>query len=509
MVLLTLAVFKAWTTPPFSWWREAVDQAWIALRRCLIPGVISVFAFAYGAPGIEGGVISSVLGAPDRIGVFFSVGAAREFVPWVTGMVVAGVAGTAITADLGARRTREELDALAVMGVDITRFLIAPRVLALMVVMPVANAFGLVFSAFAGILAELTYQGSVAGYLETFQVGFTSIDIAANLIKTIGFGFIIGLVCSFKGCPCQRRARRRRPRGEPGRGGRVHLAVDLQLRVQRDLPGAVPRSDHAAMSVYRKRIREGVQEVGDFADFSRQATTSTVGAWHYVGEVIRQCGFLVTGTTLVIFGMVMIVGGECGLLTVYLLRGIGASSFAGFTTAICGIREMWPYMFAYVFAAKVGCGLVAEVGSMRIAEEIDTLEVMAVNPMRFVIATRLLAVWITVPFMYVLAIVFGTLGSYLVIIVQFEAVSLGQWITLHFQSQTLADNIFSLTKAMSFATTITLVGLYYGYRASGGPVGVGAATARSMVVNLVLIHVIGGALTAVFWGTEGKIPFGG
>lgn len=257
------------------------------------------------------------------------------------------------------------------------------------------------------------------------------------------------------------------------------------------------------------RLADAVREVGDFADFSRRATTATLGVWHYVGELLRQAGLLVLGTTVVIFGMVMVVGGECGLLTVYLLRGIGASTFAGFTTAICGIREMWPYMFAYVFAAKVGCGLVAEVGSMRIAEELDTLNVMAVDPMRFVVATRLLAVWITVPFMYALAIVFGTLGSFLVIIVQFNAISFGQWISLHFQSQTLLDNLFSLTKVMSFATCITLVGLYYGYRATGGPEGVGAATARSMVVNLVLIHVIGGALTAVFWGTQGRIPFGG
>jgi phospholipid/cholesterol/gamma-HCH transport system permease protein len=258
-----------------------------------------------------------------------------------------------------------------------------------------------------------------------------------------------------------------------------------------------------------RRPLGGVREVGDFAGFAGRAASGTLRVGHYIGEVLRQAGLLVVGTTVVIFGMVMVVGGECGLLTVYLLRGIGASTFAGFTTAICGIREMWPYMFAYVFAAKVGCGLVAEVGSMRIADELDTLEVMAIDPMRFVIATRLLAVWITVPFMYSLAIVFGTLGSFLVIIVQFNVVSLGQWISLHFQSQTLLDNVFSLTKAMSFATVITLVGLYYGYRASGGPEGVGAATARSMVVNLVLIHVIGGALTAVFWGTQGRIPFGG
>ena len=199
MVLLTLAVAHRLVTRPCNWWREAIDQGWVMVRRCVIPAALSTFAFAYGAPGIEGGAISSVLGAPDRIGAFFSVGAVREFVPWVTAMVVAGVAGTAITADLGARRTREELDALAVIGVDAVRSLIAPRVLALIVMMPAFNMIGLVFSALAGVLAELTYHGTVAGYSATFKVGFNSIDLLAMLLKTTVFGFIIGIVCAYKG----------------------------------------------------------------------------------------------------------------------------------------------------------------------------------------------------------------------------------------------------------------------------------------------------------------------
>src|SRR4051794_11876376 len=127
LVLLTFAVVRRWLTRPYSWWREAVDQAWIALRRCLMPGVISVFAFAYGAPGIEGGVISSALGATDRVGVFFSVGATREFVPWVTGMVVAGVAGTAITPGPRGRGPRDEVDGPPGVGVGVPRFPLAPR----------------------------------------------------------------------------------------------------------------------------------------------------------------------------------------------------------------------------------------------------------------------------------------------------------------------------------------------------------------------------------------------
>jgi phospholipid/cholesterol/gamma-HCH transport system permease protein len=252
-----------------------------------------------------------------------------------------------------------------------------------------------------------------------------------------------------------------------------------------------------------------VREAGDIAGFALRAVMLAAGAWRYFAEILRQCGILILGTTLVVVGLVTVVGGECGLFNIYLLRPIGATSFLGFTTAICGLREMWPYMFGYVFAAKVGCGLVAEIGSMRISEEIDAMDAIGVDPMRYVISTRLLAVWMTVPFIYVAAMVFGTLGSYLVVVVQSHAVSLGQWETLHFASQTLADNAFSLIKAMSFATVIALVGMYYGYRARGGPVGVGAATARSMVVNLVLIHVIGAVLSAVFWGTNSRTAIGG
>jgi phospholipid/cholesterol/gamma-HCH transport system permease protein len=252
-----------------------------------------------------------------------------------------------------------------------------------------------------------------------------------------------------------------------------------------------------------------VREAGDLAWFSVQAVLRSAGASRYFAEVLRQCAILVTGTTLIVVGLVMVIGGECGLFAVYLLRPLGAASFAGAGTAICGVREMWPYMFGYVFAAKVGCGFVAELGSMRISEEIDALESVGIDPMRYIVGTRLLAVWLTVPAMYVVAMVFGTIGSYLVVVVQLHGVSYGQWVSLHFATQSVTDNLFSLIKVMCFATTIALVGMYYGFRARNGPVGVGAATARSMVVNLILIHVIGALLTKLFWGDNARLTIGG
>jgi len=258
-----------------------------------------------------------------------------------------------------------------------------------------------------------------------------------------------------------------------------------------------------------KPVLAGLREAGDLAGFAGRAVLGVGGARRYFAEVLRQCAILVTGSTLVILGLVLVVGSECGLFVVFLLRSLGASSFSGFNTALCGVREMFPYMFGYVFAAKVGCGLVAEIGSMRISEEIDAMESVGIDPMRYIVATRLSAVWLTIPALYAAALVAGYVGVFLVVVLQFGEVSQGQFQTLYFLSQTLQDNLYSLAKVMAMATVICLVGMYYGYRARGGPVGVGAATARSMVVNLVLIHVIGAVLTGAFWGSSSQYVFGG
>jgi phospholipid/cholesterol/gamma-HCH transport system permease protein len=219
MVRLMGKVLWCWVTPPFTWWREAVDQAWILIRRCAFPTIISLFAFGYGAPGIQSTSIGEQLGFVDRVGEVFSVASLREFAPWVTGMVVAGAAGTAITADLGARKIREELDALAVIGVDVVRSLVAPRVLALTLIMPAIMLFGLVISAFSGAIAVTQFGGTVAAYFATFQAHFTIPDLIMNVIKTFGFGFIIAVICSYKGLEASG--------GSEGVGRAVNQAVVL------------------------------------------------------------------------------------------------------------------------------------------------------------------------------------------------------------------------------------------------------------------------------------------
>jgi phospholipid/cholesterol/gamma-HCH transport system permease protein len=162
-----------------------------------------------------------------------------------------------------------------------------------------------------------------------------------------------------------------------------------------------------------------------------------------------------------------------------------------------------------MMAAKVGTGIVAELGSMRISDEIDALEVMGISSMVFLCATRLLAAWLVLPFMYLAGIGAGFFASYLAVVQQVGEVSSGGYFLTFWMFQNPTDLLYSVIKGMTMATAIVLVGCYYGYNARGGPVGVGTATAKSMVLNIVLVHLIGMLGTQLFWGANPRAPIGG
>jgi phospholipid/cholesterol/gamma-HCH transport system permease protein len=207
--------------------------------------------------------------------------------------------------------------------------------------------------------------------------------------------------------------------------------------------------------------------------------------------------------------MVFILGLECGIEGAYFTRSTGSPGFAGVFTAWCDLREMVPYMFGYIMSAKVGTGIVAELGAMRINEEIDALEVIGVRPITFLAATRLLAAWMVLPFVYLSAVGVGFLASDRAVVKQIGEDSAGGYSLIFWMFQNPPDLLFSVIKGMAMATAIVAVGCYSGYTASGGPVGVGQATAKSMILNMVLVHLIGMMGSQVFWGANPRAPIGG
>jgi phospholipid/cholesterol/gamma-HCH transport system permease protein len=199
MVLLFRRAIVAAVTPPYNYGPELVDQFLFALRLGWFPMILASLAFTYGPAGIEIGDFLNLLGAIDRLGGLFVLIVMREFAPLVCAIVMAGVAGTAITADLGARKIREELDALLVLGVDPVKSLVVPRFLSLMLLTPLFSIYALLFGTLGGVFVTLTNGAQIGPFFSNFFSQATTIEFLAMLIKSTLFGAMIAIVCCYKG----------------------------------------------------------------------------------------------------------------------------------------------------------------------------------------------------------------------------------------------------------------------------------------------------------------------
>jgi phospholipid/cholesterol/gamma-HCH transport system permease protein len=199
MMLLTGRTISSTLRPPYPYGEEFVAQFLFVLRLVWFPLLVTTVAINYGAPGLQAANFLRLFGAVDRLGGFFVLAAIREIGPLITSIVLAGIAGTAITADLGARKIREELDALQVLGVDPVKNLVVPRFLALMLITGLFDLYALLFGIFGGILAALVTGQPLGPFWATLFANATSTDLWGSVLKTVLFGAIIAIVCCYKG----------------------------------------------------------------------------------------------------------------------------------------------------------------------------------------------------------------------------------------------------------------------------------------------------------------------
>jgi phospholipid/cholesterol/gamma-HCH transport system permease protein len=252
---------------------------------------------------------------------------------------------------------------------------------------------------------------------------------------------------------------------------------------------------------YFQSLRGVLAGLGDAVEFCLLAFR---GIWRgrvfkYFREVLRQSSLLVSGSLIVVLSLVAAFGLTTGIESVYGSNQIGTPSAAGGFTALGGLREVIPYAFGFMMAAKVSTGFVAELGTMRISDEIDALDVMGFDSVAYLASTRLLGMWLVLPFIYAIAIVVGFAASFFSVV----------YLALFWKFQTPLDYLFSGIKGMAMATFVVLVGCYFGYNVRGGPVDVGKATARAMVVNLIGIVIIGIIGSQLFWGGSARLAIGG
>ena len=230
----------------------------------------------------------------------------------------------------------------------------------------------------------------------------------------------------------------------------------------------------------------------------------------HVSDIAIGAGAIIAGagTAGVIFFMAFFTGTQVGLEGFKGLQLIGAEAFTGFVSAFANTREITPIIAGIALAAQVGAGFTAELGAMRISEEVDALEVMAVRPIPYLVASRIVAALVAVIPLYLIAL-FSSYIATRFMVVSYLGLSGGTYAHYFTLFLPAVDVIYSLAKVVIFATLVVLIHCYYGYNASGGPAGVGVAVGRAIRTSIVVILVVNLVLSAVFWGAGETVRIAG
>lgn len=229
-----------------------------------------------------------------------------------------------------------------------------------------------------------------------------------------------------------------------------------------------------------------------------------------LSEVVFGSGSLavIGGTVGVIAFMSFFTGTEVGLQGFAALDQLGIASYTGFISAFFNTREIAPVVAGLALSATVGCGFTAQLGAMRINEEIDALEVMAIPSLPFLVTTRIIAGFVAVIPLYVIGLLSSYLATY-VIIVDYYHQSAGTYSHYFHLFLPPGDVLWSFFKVLVFAVIVILIHCYYGYTASGGPAGVGTAVGRAVRLAIIAINVVDFFLSLAIWGTNITVRLAG
>src|SRR5258708_1350510 len=233
-----------------------------------------------------------------------------------------------------------------------------------------------------------------------------------------------------------------------------------------------------------------------------------------VARLLAEVGFgsgalvLIGGTVGVMIGMTLFTGTVVGLQGYAALNQIGASAFTGFVSAYFNTREIAPLVAGLALSATVGAGFTAQLGAMRINEEVDALEGMGVPSLPYLVTTRIIAGATAVIPLYAIGLISSYVGSRLVT-VYFEGQSAGTYDHYFRLFLSPVDVLWSLLKVLIFIVVVIGVHCYYGYPARGGPAGLGVAVGRAVRTAIVMINIIDFFMSLAIWGATTTVRVAG
>jgi len=192
------------------------------------------------------------------------------------------------------------------------------------------------------------------------------------------------------------------------------------------------------------------------------------------------------------------IGVVLALQSAYQMQRVNAEMYIPSLVSISMTREIGPVITALVVAGRVGASIAAELGSMKVTEQIDALEALASNPVKYLVTPRFIALFLMLPLLTVYADVVGMIGGYMVSVYKL-GLTHSLYVRMTFEPLVLKDIFTGLSKTLIFAAIICIVSCFEGMRVEGGAEGVGAATTRAVVVSFILIIAADAFATVIFY----------
>ncbi len=218
----------------------------------------------------------------------------------------------------------------------------------------------------------------------------------------------------------------------------------------------------------------------------------------YVKTIFEQMVFMGVQSVMIVFFVIFFTGVVLAMQSAPQLRQMGAVFYVAGLVSVSVCRELGPVLTALVIAGRIGAAITAEIGSMKVNEQIEALDTMAINPVRYLVVPKFLAMVLMLPCLTVIGDAAGILGGYVVGVFNLR-INPGLYIQTAARFLTMKDIYTGLSKAFVFAVIIAMVGAYQGLRTRGGAVGVGRATTVSVVTSFIFIIIADSILTAVYF----------
>ncbi len=248
----------------------------------------------------------------------------------------------------------------------------------------------------------------------------------------------------------------------------------------------------------RNKIRNFFVYMGGVAILLARTIFWTIAPPHRKWQILEQMNSIGVASAPIVLLISLFTGIVLALQSAYQMQKVSAEMYIASLVALSLTRELGPVLTALIVAGRCGAAITAELGTMRVTEQVDALETLSTNPIQYLVVPRFLALLVMVPLLTIYADIFGIIGGYLVGVGKLN-ITHAMYVKMTWDPLKIKDVMTGLVKSVSFAVIICVIACFEGMNAEGGAEGVGRATTSSVVRSFILIIIADCFFTAMFY----------